>query len=159
LVTVHRVQAQRRTLRALVTLQGSLSFLGYRDQRFPLSYPHLASISFGFYRLPGLLDYRVRPQIGPYDFCLPPSTADFLYLPEPAGFFLKPAHIEIAHYVLRLLLRDTYCACFPSPFPTAYGRCLVSHALSTVTHSKESLVKIRLAPANNALSVFKDARR
>jgi hypothetical protein len=37
LVTVHRVQAQRRTLRALVTLQGSLSFLGYRDQRFPLS--------------------------------------------------------------------------------------------------------------------------
>jgi hypothetical protein len=29
---------QRRTLRALVTLQDLLSFFGYRDQRFPLSY-------------------------------------------------------------------------------------------------------------------------
>ena len=38
LVTVYRVQAQRRTLRALVTLQDPLSFVGYRDQRFPLSY-------------------------------------------------------------------------------------------------------------------------
>jgi len=38
LVTVYRVQAQRRTLRALVTLQDPLSFFGYRDQRFPLSY-------------------------------------------------------------------------------------------------------------------------
>ena len=49
LVTVHRVQAQRRTLRALVTLQDPLSFFGYRDQRFPLSHfiwlvSHLASI-------------------------------------------------------------------------------------------------------------------
>jgi hypothetical protein len=108
-VTVHRVQAQRRTLRALVTLQYSLSFLGYRDQRFPLSYLHLASISSGFYRLPDLLDYRVRPPIGPWDFCLPPSTAGLPFLPEPAGFFLKPAPIEIAQYVLRLLSRDAYC--------------------------------------------------
>ena len=114
LVTVHRVQAQRRTLRALVTPQDSLSFLGYRDQRFPLSYPHLAFIPSSFYRLPDLLEYRVRPPIGPFHCCLPPSTAGFLYLPEPvgfvpAGFFLKSAQVEIAQYVLRLLWGDAYC--------------------------------------------------
>jgi len=38
LMTVHRVQAQRRALRALVSMQDPLSFFGYRDQRFPLSY-------------------------------------------------------------------------------------------------------------------------
>jgi hypothetical protein len=107
-------------------------------------------ISSGFYLLPDLLDYRVGPPTGPYDF-LSPSTVGLLYLPEPVGFapvrfFLKPAHIGIAQYVLRVLSRDAYCAsCFPSPFPTAYGRCLVSHTRSTVTHSGESFVKVRLA--------------
>jgi hypothetical protein len=38
LMTVHRVQAQRRALRALVSMQDPLSVFGYRDQRFPLSY-------------------------------------------------------------------------------------------------------------------------